>query len=35
MRLDEARKLLAAGADPGEQRKTGKVERIKTALFRG
>lgn len=31
MRRDEARKLLAAGVDPSEQRKAEKVERIKAA----
>lgn len=30
-RRDDARKLLAAGADPGEQRKAEKVERAKAA----
>jgi integrase len=31
MRRDDARKLLAAGIDPSEQRKAEKVERIKAA----
>ncbi|MBD8873853.1 integrase arm-type DNA-binding domain-containing protein [Rhodanobacter sp. DHB23] len=31
MRRDDARKLLAAGVDPSEQRKAEKVERIKAA----
>ena len=31
MRRDEARKLLATGVDPSEQRKAEKVERIKAA----